>query len=107
MPVSRKGGSLMSSVTDLAVPFALILAKSGLEKLSENKPKPVKLKSAKTTPAKPKSTRGKRTQKGGSDCALCSGAQNMTAGEVHSARAHIRNEFQRLTNDLRALLKSY
>lgn len=115
-----KGGSLMNDVGDLAIPFALLLAKKGLDKLSESKnrasnaskPKPKKSPKAKSPKAKkvrkaPASTR--KSQKGGdSGCSLCAAAT--IGGGVHDesgSRKHVMLEFQRLTTELRSLLGAY
>lgn len=51
--VKQDGGSIMADLQNLAIPFALILAKNGLDYISK-------------TPAKPTTgKRGKKAQRGG------------------------------------------
>ena len=96
MTKGKKGGALMNDVADLAVPFALLLAKSGLDALYKSKSKAA-------TASKPRGKRAaKNTQKGGNNGCI--------AGQIagsNSSRGHVINEFQRLTNEIQELLKVY
>jgi hypothetical protein len=83
---SKKGGALMNDVQNLAVPFAILLAKEGLSKMfksTEEKPSKTSKKTGTTTSAKSasssKSMRRRSTMNGGS-CNLGCGA--MTGGEA-------------------------
>lgn len=82
---SKKGGALMNDVQNLAVPFAILLAKEGLSKMFKNTEEKSSKTSKKTetTSAKSasssKSMRRRSTMNGGS-CNLGCGA--MTGGEA-------------------------
>lgn len=72
--VSKKGGALMSDVQNLAVPFAILLAKEGLSKMFKDDKKSVAPKTA----SKASSLRRRSTMAGGScnlGCAAQTGGQ--------------------------------
>lgn len=78
---SKKGGSFVGDVQNLAVPFAILLAKEGLSKVFKKDDKTTKASStlSATSASKPKSTRRRSTLSGGS-CNLGCGA--MTGGRA-------------------------
>ena len=92
-----KGGNILGDVKDLAVPFGLVLAKSGIDYVMSKK-------SAKPKTSKPKTNKPKvKKQLKGGDCALCASSSKGGAGEAH---AQLRAEFKNLSTNLRALLNN-
>jgi hypothetical protein len=77
---AKKGGSFIADVNNLAVPFAILLAKEGLSKVFKKDAKDAKKTSVSPkTASKPSSLRRKSTLAGGS-CNLGCGA--MTGGRA-------------------------
>jgi hypothetical protein len=88
----KKGGAFVDDVKNLAVPFAILLAKEGLTKVfADKKKKSAKEDAKKTT----KSSTNKRTLKGGS----CNAGCTMSGGAAH--------ELVQLQNKIDAFLQKY
>lgn len=86
----KQGGSLVADIQNLAVPFAILLAKQGLESVF-SKSKPEKPSSAKktskprkTTPAaaKPKSATRRRTMTGGEDPVMQNAGKSVSGAKM-------------------------
>lgn len=89
---TKKGGDLISDVKGLAVPFAILLAKQGLEMAMDKKKK-----SPEPTPAsKPKSLARRRTV--GGDCTTC----NKKGGSDD-----VKERFAKLSKEIDNFLKKY
>lgn len=82
---SKKGGSLASEVQKLAVPFAILLAKEGLDAATKKSKKSAKEISAKVP-----------SKKGGD----CGSSCKKSGGEV-------KNRFEKLSQDIDNFLKKY
>jgi hypothetical protein len=93
-----KGGSYITNVADLAIPFGLILAQRAMSLVMEKNTKKKGVK-AKTTAQKDKKNKQK---KGGSSeaCLLC----NTTHQAGGTNQQVIEREYQRLASELRSLL---
>lgn len=77
--VSKKGGALIQDVQNLAVPFAILLAKEGLSKMFKDEKKAsLSSKTSSKTASKTSSLRRRSTMNGGScnlGCAAQTGGQ--------------------------------
>lgn len=89
---SKKGGAIVDDVKNLAVPFAILLAKEGLSKMFKaDAKKPSKSLSA-SSAAKPTSSRRRTTQSGGS-CNL--GCTAQTGGQAAKQLFELQTEIDR------------
>lgn len=76
--VSKKGGALLQDVQNLAVPFAILLAKEGLTKMFKDEKKSSPSTKSVKTASKPSGLRRRSTMTGGScnlGCAAQTGGQ--------------------------------
>jgi hypothetical protein len=90
---TKKGGALMDDVQKLAVPFAILLAKQGLDMAYHKKEKKTSTKSTKS-----KITTGRKASVAGGDCQSC----NKKGGA-----ADIKNRFAKLSKQIDDFLKKY
>lgn len=89
---SKKGGAIVDDVKNLAVPFAILLAKEGLAKMFKaDTKKPSKSLSA-SSASKPTSSRRRTTQAGGS-CNL--GCTTQTGGQAAKQLFELQTEIDR------------
>lgn len=89
---AKKGGAIVDDVKNLAVPFAILLAKEGLSKMFKaDAKKPTKSLSA-SSAAKPSSSRRRTTQSGGS-CNL--GCTAQTGGQAAKQLFELQTEIDR------------
>lgn len=89
---AKKGGAIVDDVKNLAVPFAILLAKEGLAKMFKaDAKKPSKSLSA-SSAAKPTSSRRRTTQSGGS-CNL--GCTAQTGGQAAKQLFELQTEIDR------------
>jgi len=92
---AKKGGDVLSEqLTGLAVPFAFLLAKQGLEALKGSSDK-------KKTSQKPPSSRRRATLAGGA-CSTCQAAPVMLGGATHSLR-----NLEKLRKNIDSFLAKY
>ena len=101
---NQTGGSLITSVTDLAIPFSLLIAQKGLTKWMKDADKNGSKKEKPKT--KPRKTSGGAGAKG---CQLCSNNMHR-GGMIHNAnlaKHQVKSEFQRLSNELKSLFEKY
>lgn len=120
----KQGGNLVSDIQNLAVPFAILLAKQGLEGVFKSKPeKPVKAKSASSkTPAKkaeaapaeskPKATQRRKTISGGSSCTSAAGCAGLKGGSSCRAKqggynASVGERFDDIAKQVKSFLEKY
>lgn len=96
-PVAKKGGAIVDDVKTLAVPFAILLAKEGLNKLFKEKKSATSSLSPKAA-ASPSSTRRRSTLSGGS-CNLGCGVGGQMGGaaarELFNLQKSIDNFLQK------------
>lgn len=97
-----KGGNILGDVKDLAVPFGLVLAKSGIDYVMTKKTPKSKTQSTKPKATKPKAKKIVRGGAAGGECALC--ASSAKGGATEAAHAQLRAEFKNLSMNLKALL---
>lgn len=89
-----KGGALVEDIKSLAVPFAILLAKEGLEKMFKDKKKTTKTESAK------KSTATRRKATVGGDCTSCGTPMApMKGGSKKSKYAKLSEEIDNFLKD--------
>lgn len=91
---SAKGGALVEDIKSLAVPFAILLAKEGLEKMFKDKKKTTKTESVKKSTA---TTRRKAAV--GGDCTSC--GTPMRAGSKKTTK------YAKLSEEIDNFLKNY
>ena len=117
----KQGGNLVSDIQNLAVPFAILLAKQGLEGVFKSKPeKPVKAtkkpSSAKKAPAaeaKPKTTQRRKTISGGgascTSAAGCAGLKggNASCGSKKGGNSSVGDQFNQIATEVQSFLKKY
>jgi hypothetical protein len=89
---SKKGGAIVDDVKNLAVPFAILLAKEGLSKMFKEDPKKSSKSLSAASAAKPSSTRRRTTMSGGS-CNL--GCTAQTGGQAAKQLFELQNEIDR------------
>lgn len=95
---TKKGGALMDDVQKLAVPFAILLAKQGLD-MAYNK-KGTKTSTSKSTTSKTKLTKGRKVSAAGGDCQSCN--KNKKGGATD-----IKDRFAKLSKQIDDFLKKY
>lgn len=106
---AKHGGALVEDIKNLAVPFAILLAKEGLDGVFKKKKaeKAEKAVTANTTPkaaAKPSSYRRKSTISGGA----CSAGCGMTGGSAMAANgAVVKNHFDSIAQEIEKFLQKY
>jgi hypothetical protein len=88
---AKKGGAIVNDVKNLAVPFAILLAKEGLSKMFKADTKPSKSLSA-SSAKKATSSRRRTTQSGGS-CNL--GCTAQTGGQAAKQLFELQTEIDR------------
>jgi hypothetical protein len=86
---SKRGGALVDDVKNLAVPFAILLAKEGLSKMFKEDKKAAKKDVSPKTASKPSSTRRRTTLSGGS-CNL--GCNATTGGQAAKELFQLQKE---------------
>ena len=92
---AKKGGAIVDDVKNLAVPFAILLAKEGLSKMFKTDAKTTKTSSkslSAASAAKPKSARRRTTMSGGS-CNL--GCTAQTGGQAAKQLFELQTEIDR------------
>ena len=95
---SNKGGSLVSDVNKLVVPFGLLLAERGLNKMMKNEKKTAKKDSSSLDSNKRAAVGGKKsksTKKGGSSPLNSTGSKKLV------------DEFNKLSNEIETFLSKY
>lgn len=117
----KKGGAVMDDIKNLAVPFAILLAKQGLEGLFNNKttkevgvsasPKKT-VKSAKPSARKQqeqeqKNEQQKNKQQKGGACATCQGAAVVGGGKKESNRPSLKKNYVSLAKKIDEFLSKY
>jgi hypothetical protein len=96
---SKKGGALVEDIKNLAVPFAILLAKQGLEgmmgkKKEEKKPPAMAAKASKTASVR------RRVAEGG-DCTSCTRTSTSTGG------SSMKSRYAQLSKEIDAFLSKY
>jgi hypothetical protein len=86
---SKRGGAFVDDVKNLAVPFAILLAKEGLSKMFKDDKKNAKKDVSSKTASKPSSTRRRSTLSGGT-CNL--GCNAMTGGQAAKELFQLQKE---------------
>lgn len=108
----KKGGALLDDVKNLAVPFAILLAKQGLQNLfdekktkTDKKPKTEKKTKTEKKPAasKPSSSKRRTSIAGGSACTAGCG---MAGGHGKKA-ASIQTQFDSIAREIEQFLQKY
>lgn len=91
---AKKGGAIVDDVKNLAVPFAILLAKEGLSKMfkADSKPKKASKSLAPSSAAKSTSSRRRTTMSGGS-CNL--GCTAQTGGQAAKQLFELQTEIDR------------
>lgn len=115
----KKGGALMDDVKNLAVPFAILLAKQGLQSVFDKKKKSPKSAISAKSAEGPSSPRRKATATGGSCGSGCS-AQPMAGGAKKSKKvkskkttkkggelSDVQSRFDKLSQEIDSFLKKY
>ena len=97
----QNGGNFLSEIRDLAIPFGLLLAHSGLKQLIEKSSNGSKSKNVKKS--KPSSKKSKK-QSGG-DCTSCGMLGGSTDKNV-SMHNDIQKEFVRVAQQLNTILNA-
>ena len=113
-----KGGALIDDVKNLAVPFAILLAKQGIQAMFEKKPK-----AETSSPKKSPKLATKRTAAGGSCGAQCAAAvatggsacaAPLTGGKPKprgarggSATGAVKTRFEKLSQEIDNFLQKY
>lgn len=105
---NKSGGAFMDDVKSLAVPFAILLAKQGLEAMTSNKDSPQSKASTKTTTAKkPSSLRRRSTALSGGGCSACSANLPVTGGSRSTNARKIQDSFSKIAEDIDKFLTKY
>ena len=102
----KQGGALVDDIKNLAVPFAILLAKQGLSTMFEKKSAADKSKkpaSKKAPAAKPASATRRRTATGGSACTSGCG---MTGGSQKGKKA-VQAQFDSIAKEIENFLHKY
>ena len=94
-PASKKGGSLAEDVKSLAVPFAILLAKEGLNSMFHNKKQEKKPAMAATVGSR------RKAAVGGAPCGSCSGAK--MGGKASSTKSR----YAQLSKEIDNFLQRY
>lgn len=108
----KKGGALIDDVKNLAVPFAILLAKQGLQNLFDKKEdkKPKKKstdeKKAKPSAKKPASSKRRTSIAGGSACTAGCGMAGGSASRGKKA-ASIQTQFDSIAREIEQFLQKY
>lgn len=89
---SKKGGAIVDDVKNLAVPFAILLAKEGLSKMFPKGVKATKSSLSSASASKPSSSRRRTTMSGGS-CNL--GCTAQTGGQAAKQLFELQTEIDR------------
>lgn len=89
---SKKGGALVADVKNLAVPFAILLAKEGLSKMFKQDASKSSKSLSSSSASKPSSSRRRTTLSGGS-CNL--GCTAQTGGQAAKQLFELQNEIDR------------
>lgn len=107
------GGGIIDDVKALAVPFAILLAKQGLDSVLEKKPKE---EVSSPSPEKPatKSNKRRGTMAGG-QCGMCASAStaaittpSMTGGAIASKRSNeLSKKFNNIAKEIETFLNKY
>lgn len=113
----KSGGAFMDDVKSLAVPFAILLAKQGLENMMDKKKGATAAATTSSTPkkattAKPSSVRRRSTaMSGGSGCSACSATASVPVGMSGGATANnskkIKDSFSKIAADIDKFLAKY
>lgn len=105
---SKKGGALVDDIKNLAVPFAILLAKQGLSSIFEkdSAKKPTRSQSARKAPAaKPASIKRRKSITGGSACTSGCG---MTGGAGKSSKkGAVQTQFDSIAREIENFLQKY
>ncbi len=110
--LGKKGGALIDDVKNLAVPFAILLAKQGLKNLFDKKEEKPKKKTdkKKAAPAakasKPASTKRRTSIAGGSACTAGCGMSGGTTGKSKRG-ASIQTQFDSIAREIEQFLQKY
>lgn len=105
----KQGGALVDDIKNLAVPFAILLAKQGLSTMFEKKSsstatkKPAASKKATPAAAKPASASRRKTATGGSACTSGCG---MTGGSQKAKKA-VQAQFDSIAKEIESFLHKY
>lgn len=112
----KKGGSLPSDVEKLAVPFAILLAKQGLESMFADKKKtsPSAVGVAKSPKTKAKTASASK-QSGGTGCSACAASvPTQAGGKARGGRARsssssvsMKNSYESLAQRLERFLATH
>lgn len=89
---AKKGGAIVDDVRNLAVPFAILLAKEGLSKMFKADAKKSSKSLSASSASKPTSSRRRTTQSGGS-CNL--GCTSQTGGQAAKQLFELQTEIDR------------
>lgn len=89
---AKKGGAIVDDVKNLAVPFAILLAKEGLSKMFKGDTKKSSKSMSASSASKPTSSRRRTTLSGGS-CNL--GCTALTGGQATKQLFELQNEIDR------------
>jgi len=98
---SKRGGALVDDLKNLAVPFAILLAKQGVENMYAKKNK-ASAKGSPKSASKPSSSRRRSTLAGGA----CTTGCGMTGGSNTNA-ARVKDNFSKIAADIDAFLAKY
>lgn len=102
----KQGGALVDDIKNLAVPFAILLAKQGLSTMFEKKSSTDKTKkpaAKKATAEKPSSTSRRKSVTGGGACTSGCG---MTGGSQKSKK-NIQYQFNNIAQEIENFLQKY
>lgn len=107
---AKKGGALMEDLKSLAVPFAILLAKQGVENMYAKKTASAKAKATKKPASakaakKPASARRRTTMTGG--CGGSCGAPMSGGAAMGSNSLAIKNNFSKIAADIDRFLSKY
>lgn len=105
----KSGGAFMDDVKSLAVPFAILLAKQGLDAMTSKETTAVKSKASSKTPTakKPSSLRRRSTAMSGGGCSACTANLPITGGSRNSNSRKIQDSFSKIAADIDKFLAKY
>lgn len=103
----KTGGALVDDIKNLAVPFAILLAKEGLENMFKKKADKAE-KTAKTASAKKaSSTARRRTISGGAACASGCGMTGGRKQQKQTAGNKVAQEFESIAKEINEFLAKH